>query len=158
MPGIQKAEHDKVLSSATVFLQSRWWNPLSLWRGRPAGWCIGPRSGIAVPAELAPQTDSLHLPPVSHIPSPNGTAGIPLCPGTSSQLLDCWHSTLHRKLLATGSSQGSDKHRLHKHRQNCRVVTQCPMSSNQCLMSSMSYQLPLWCWRETEPVGLCAIN
>lgn len=34
--------------------------------------------------------------------------------------------------------------RQHKNRLNCRAVSQCPTSSNQCVMSPMSYQLPLW--------------
>lgn len=134
---------------STVFLQSRWWSLRSSWPDQPADWCIGPRSGIVVPAVLAPPTDSLRLPPGSHIPSPSGPAGIPLCPGTNSQLLDCWHSALHRKLLATGSSQGPDKHKIQTWRYSCRAGAPVLL---------MSYQLPLWSWGDTKPVGLCAIN
>lgn len=96
-----------MLRGVTVFLQSQWWSLPFWWRGPPGDWCICLRQETVAAAGLAPQEDSLRPPPVTRTPSPDGPARIPLCPGTSSRLRDCWCSALHRKLLATGSSQGS---------------------------------------------------
>lgn len=92
----------------TVSPPSRWWSLLSSWPGRPACWCTCLRRERAATAGPAPQTDSLRRPPAWRTPSPNGPAGIPLCPGTSSPLPGWRCSALRRTCLATDSSQGSE--------------------------------------------------
>lgn len=118
--GYVECEWDETFRGVTAFLQSQWWSLLFWWRGPPGDWCICLRQETAAAAGLAPQMDSLRPPPVTRTPSPDEPARIPLCPGTSSQLRDCWCSALHRKLLATGSWQGSGKHRLF-----CATIISC---------------------------------